>query len=217
MRIRFEDKYEAVGGAGESAEGEGEYNQIWERNTLVARRCLGKGRPEDKLVLDAAVWAIQCSEEERRGMPMEVEEHGARDDSKGKEVCGRVFRVPSSSQYNSGGGLRREERKSMESINHTHNKNTKQLEYLEISSLSSFSRISNPSPEPCSRIDVIKHINFKTFNYNLHNPSLWARANPDKSETMEWTNARARLGGSLKKMESVDMVTNVTYKPGVES
>ena len=58
MRIYFEDKYEAVGGAGESAEGE--YTQIWERNTLVARRCLGKGRAVDKLVLDAAIWIIQC-------------------------------------------------------------------------------------------------------------------------------------------------------------
>ena len=182
MKIWFTDKYaSAVGEAGETAEGEEEYDQVWERNTLVARRCLGKGRPEDKLVLDAAIWNIQCSEEERRGMPMEVEEHGARDDS------GRVFRVPSSSKCNSGGGLRREERRSVENINlnHTHNRNTKQLEYLKIASLS---RISNPSPEPCSRIDVIKHINFKTFNYNL-----------EESETMEWSNARARLGGRLKK------------------
>ena len=53
VRIRFEEKYAAVGEAGGSAEGE--YNQIWERNTLVARRCLGKGRAEDKLVLDAAI------------------------------------------------------------------------------------------------------------------------------------------------------------------
>ena len=68
MRISFEDKYEAVGGAGESAGGE--YTQIWERNTLVARRCLGKGRAVDKLVLDAAIWIIQCSEEEKAGVPM---------------------------------------------------------------------------------------------------------------------------------------------------
>ena len=131
-------------------------------------------------------------------MPMEVEEHGARDDSKGKEVSGEVFRVPGSSKCNSGGGLKGEERKNMESINlnHTHNRNTKQLEYLRITSLS---RISNPSPEPCSRINVLKHINFKNYNYNLYNPSLWARANPAESEPMEWSNARARLGRRLKK------------------
>ena len=146
-------------------------------------------------------------------MPMEVEEHGARDDNKGKEVCGRVFRVPGSSKYKLGGGLRREERESMKNVNHTHSRNTKQLECLEISSLS---RFSSPSPKPCSRVDVVNHINFNC-NYNLHNPSLWAKANLDETETMEWTNARARLGGRPKKMESVDMVTNVTYIPGVES
>ena len=65
---------------------------------------------------------------------------------------------------------------------------------------------------------MIKHINLIN-NYNLCNPSLWARAkpNPEESETMEWTNARARLGGRIKKMESVEMVTSVTYKPGEES
>ena len=137
-------------------------------------------------------------------MPMEVEEHEAKDDS------GRVFRVPNSSKCS--GGVSEEKK---ENVNHTHIRNTKQLGLLKITSLSKLSKFS--SPNPCSRIDVLKHINLN--NYNLYNPSLWAKAkpNPEEPETMEWTNARARLGGRIKKMESVDLVTNVTYIPGVES
>ena len=64
-------------------------------------------------------------------------------------------------------------------------------------------------------MDVVEHTNLVS-NYNLFNPSLWARAkpNPEETETMEWTNARL---GERPKMESVEMVTNVTYIPGVES
>ena len=139
VKIWFTDKYSsAVGEAGETAEGEEEeYNQVWERNTLVARRCLGKGRPEDKLVLDAAIWMIQCSEEERRGMPMEVEEHEAKDDS------GKVFRVPNSSKCS--GGVSEEKEESI-NLNHTHHRNTKQMELLRITSLPKLSKFSSPKP-----------------------------------------------------------------------
>ena len=110
-----------------------------------------------------------------------------------------------------GGGLRREDRKSIESITHTHNVNTKQLEYLKISKIS--------SPEPCSRVNVVKHINFKnSSNYNLCNPSLWAREHQSGRIGGHGMVKRARaFGKKSKEMESVEMVTNVTYKPGVES
>ena len=135
MRIFFEDKYEAVGGAGESAGGE--YTQTWERNTLVARRCLGKGRAVDKLVLDAALWNVLCPEEEKAGVPMEVEEHGAGDGGEEKEVFGGgdIFRIPSSSQYSSGGDRRSQNVQNVQSLQktkHVHNMNTKHLKYLQI-------------------------------------------------------------------------------------
>ena len=121
-------------------------------------------------------------------MPMEVEEHEAKDDR------GRCFKVPNSSKCS--GGVSEENK---ENVNLTHHRNTKQMEFLKITSLSKskFSKFS--SPKPCSRRDVVEHINL-SISYNLYNPSLWARAkpNPEESETMEWTNARARLGGRLK-------------------
>ena len=42
----------------------------------MARRCLGKGTAEDKLVLDTAVWQVLNAEEEKDEVPMEVEEPG---------------------------------------------------------------------------------------------------------------------------------------------
>ena len=140
---------------------------------------------------------------------MEVEELEAKDDS-GKasgSVRGspswlpKAFKVPKSSKCSGGAS---EEKK-------------KQEEFLKFTSLSKSKLSKFSSPKPCSRMDVVEHTNLVS-NYNLYNPSLWARAkpNPEEPETMEWTNARARLGERLK-MESVEMVTNVTYIPGVES
>ena len=77
VRISFTPKYVATGGAGEGEENE--YAQIRERHISVARRCLGKGKAKDKIVLDSAMWHILCAEEEKAGVPMEVEEHGAKD------------------------------------------------------------------------------------------------------------------------------------------
>ena len=69
--------HQSTGGASEGEEKE--YAQIWERHISVARRCLGKGKAKDKIVLDSAMWHILCAEEEKAGVPMEVEEHGAKD------------------------------------------------------------------------------------------------------------------------------------------
>ena len=137
VRISFAPNYEAVGGAGGS-EGR-EYTQIWERNTLVARRCLGKGRALDKLVLDAALWNVLCSEEEKAGVPMEVEEHEAGDGGE-KEVFGDLFRIPCSNQYNSGGGLQKSE--------FTEFKEKKTYSYYEYKALKTFANFKSESMQP---------------------------------------------------------------------
>ena len=69
MKITFVPKYEAAEGAGE----EKEYAQIWERNISVARRCLGKGAAEDRLVLNTAVWRALNARKVEEELPMEVE------------------------------------------------------------------------------------------------------------------------------------------------
>ena len=101
VRISFTPKYVAAGGAGEGEENE--YAQIWEWHISVARRCLGKGKAQDKLVLDSALWHVLCAEEEKAGVPMEVEEHGAGDGRK------ETFKIPCSSRENSGGERVQEE------------------------------------------------------------------------------------------------------------
>ena len=167
VRISFAPKYEAAGGAGGGEERE--YTQIWERSTLVARRCLGKGRALDKLVLDSALWHVLCSEEEKAGVPMEVEGHGAKDGGDEKEVLEdgdiEMFKIPCSSKYSSGGDLRSQNTQNVQSlvqIHQIHNMNTKYLKYLKIS-----------SPDPCSLTGVVKHIYEKKV---VCNPSLWAEA-----------------------------------------
>ena len=145
-------------------------------------------------------------------MPMEVEELEAKDDS-GKasgSVRGspswlpKAFKVPNSSKYSGGAS---EEKKENVKLKHTHYRDTKQEEFLKFTSLSKSKLSKFSSPKPCSRMDVVEHTNLVS-NYNLFNPSLWARAkpNPEEPETMEWTNTHARLGERLK-IESVEMVT----------
>ena len=85
----------------------------------MARRCLAKGRALDKLVLDSALWHVLCTEEEKAGVPMEVEEHGARDGE--KEVFGEIFRIPYSNEYNSGGVY------NLQNSRHIHTLSTKHL------------------------------------------------------------------------------------------
>ena len=65
----------------------------------MARRCLGKGTAKDKLVLDSALWHVLCAEEEKAGVPMEVEEHGA------KFAKEKTVRVSYSSKAIPGGGF----------------------------------------------------------------------------------------------------------------
>ena len=84
-------KYEPARWAGE---GEEEYAQIRERSISVARRCLGNGKAEDKLVLNAAACYVLNTKEEKHEVPMEMEEHGARDDME------EISKIPCSSKTN---------------------------------------------------------------------------------------------------------------------
>ena len=52
--LSFKPKYEVL----EDRPEEQEYARIWERDIAVARRSLGKGAAEDKLVLCTAVWQV---------------------------------------------------------------------------------------------------------------------------------------------------------------
>ena len=166
---------------------------------LVLYYLLGKGRTEGKLVLDAAIWIIKCSEEEKAGVPMEIEENVAKDGGEdgvladGDMEMLEIFKVPSSSSYSSGGSLKRQITKN---INLIYSVNTHNIKYLNIT-----------SPEPCSLAGVIEHINFK--KKVVFNPSLWAEESKSGISRGHGVVKRARAFGEREEEnESVEMVTD---------
>ena len=103
-------------------------------------------------------------------MPMEVEEHGARDGE--KEDFGEVFRIPYSNEYNSG-GAKNETKHNLQNSRLIHTLCTTQL----------------PSPDLCSQFSISKQIKKKKVS---NNPSLWAELSPSEVDRGHGVVKRAR-------------------------
>ena len=149
-------------------------------------------------MLDAAIWIIKCSEEEKAGVPMEMEENVAKDgDEDGVLADGdvemlEIFKIPCSSSYSSGGNLKRQ---NMQNTNLIHIMNTKNIKYLNVT-----------SPEQCSLTGVIEHNNYK--KKVVYNPLLWAEASKSGLSRGHGVVKLTRAFGEREENESVEMVTD---------